>query len=88
MIAWIIFDNKLLSSFLMSAIYSLLKCLCYRQTQKCNIENTWFGSPLHYQYLDPSPPLSFDSYLGTTGLDQLTSCCVKLRQQVFLNSSA
>jgi len=32
MIAWMIFGSKLLSSFLMSAIYSFLKYLRYRQT--------------------------------------------------------
>jgi len=41
-IVWMIFGNKLLSSFLMLAIYLFLKCLCYRRTQKSrhNVENT------------------------------------------------
>jgi len=55
-----IFDNKLLSLFLMLAIYLLNKCL-YRRTQRIrsNVENTQlqFGLLLRDPFFDPSPPL-------------------------------
>jgi len=60
-IVWINFGNKLLSSFLLLAVYLFLNCLCYRRTQRTtsNAENTQlqFGSPLRDPFFDPSPPL-------------------------------
>jgi len=57
---WMIFGSKLLSSFLMLAIYSFLKYLRYTQTQTSsgNVEKIHrrFGSPLRDQVFDPSPP--------------------------------
>jgi len=62
MILWMIFGSKLLSSFLMLAIYSFIKYLRYRQTQTSsgNVENIHrkFGSPLRDPFFDPSPPFS------------------------------
>jgi len=92
---WMIFRNKLLSSFLMLAIYSFLKCPCYRQTQRSrnNVENTQlkFGSPLRDPFLTLLHLcLGFDRYCTfvTTGLDQLTNRCVRLRWQLFLHCIA
>jgi len=55
-----IFDNKLLSSFLILAIYLLLKCL-HRRTQRSrsNVENTQLqlGLLLRDPFFDSSPPL-------------------------------
>jgi len=53
------FDSKLLSSFLMPAIYSFLKYLSYPQTISCNFENTQprFGSPQRDSFFGPSRPL-------------------------------
>jgi len=95
LIVWIIFGSKLLSSFLMSAIYSFPKYLRYRQTQTSsgNVENLQlrFGSPLR----DPFLMLLHSTLLWVlihtleiTGIDQLSNRCVKLRRQVFINFSA
>jgi len=53
------FGHKLLSSFLMSAIYSFRKYLSYAQTRSGNVENTQprLGSPRRDPFLDPSRPL-------------------------------
>ena len=63
---WMIFDNKLLSSFVMLAIYLLLKCL-YRRTQRSKSKilssssaccfATYFLTLLHLC-------LGFDPYFG------------------------
>jgi len=55
MIAWMIFGSKLLSSFSVSAIYSLLKNLRYKQTSKGKVENTLvrLGSPQHDLFFYP-----------------------------------
>ena len=56
-----------------------------------NVENLQlrFRSPLRDPLFDPSPHFFWILFhaLGTTGLDQLTNCCVKLWRQVglFLN---
>jgi len=69
LVVWMVFGSKLLNSFLMSAIYSFLKYLHYRQTKTSigNVENLQvaFGSPLHYSFFDLSLPFfGFDSYFG------------------------
>jgi len=53
------FGSKLLSSFLMSAIYSFLKYLSYTQTSSGDVESTQprFGSPGRDPVFDPSLPL-------------------------------
>jgi len=60
LIVWMVFGSKLLISFLMSAIYSFLKYLRYRQTHTSsgNVENLQlpFESPLRDPFFDPSPP--------------------------------
>jgi len=87
-----IFGSKLLSSFLKSVIYSFLKYLRYRQTQTSSSKDEnlqlRFGSPLRDPFLALLHPLWVLIHtLETTGLDQLTNLCVKLRRQVglFLN---
>jgi len=92
LIVWMIFGSKLLSSFLMSVIYSFLKYLRYRQTQissgKVANLQLRFGSPLRDPFLALLHPLWVLIHtLETTGLDQLTNHCVKLRRHVglFLN---
>jgi len=45
LIVWMMFDNKLLSSFLMSAIYSFLKYVRYRCRQAM-VTRGWAGSGL------------------------------------------
>ena len=69
------FGSKLPSSCLMSAIYSFLQRLSYRQTQASsgNVENTQprFGSPLRYALLTLLHPVWILTHtLGTTWLDQ------------------
>jgi len=58
LIVWVISGSKLLSSFLMSAIYTFLKYLHYKLTQASsgNVENLqlWLGSPLHDPFFNPS----------------------------------
>jgi len=79
------FSSKLLISFLMSAIYSFLKHLSNTQTSSGNAENKQprFGSPRRDPFFDPSTLVRVSiQTLGTTGLDQLTNRCVKLRRQV------
>jgi len=53
------FGSKLLSSFLVSAIYSFLKYLNYTQASSDNVENTQsrFGSPRRNPLFNPSPLL-------------------------------
>jgi len=67
MMVWMIFDSKLLSSFVMLAIYSFLKYLRNRQPQTSsgNVEKIHrrFGSPLRDQVFDPPPPFGFWSIL-------------------------
>jgi len=76
--------SRLLCSFLMSAIYSFLKYLCYKQTQRSrqavvmfNIYNSGLARlcAIHFlTLLHPSWVLIHT--LGTTGPDQLTNHCV------------
>jgi len=76
------------------ALNSLLLSLPHRCSGVSggNVENLQLRlrSPLRDPFFDPSPPffLVLFQTLGTTGLDQLTNRCVKLRLQVglFLNS--
>jgi len=92
LIVWMIFGGKLLSSFLMLEIYSftvrnLLFCLRYRQTSSGNIEN--LTTPVWIASARPNfRPFTLlwvlIHTLETTGLDQLTNRCVKLRRQVGL----
>jgi len=47
-------------SFLMSAIFSFLKYVRYRQTQRSSVTlkiHDSFGSPRRGRFVDPSPPL-------------------------------
>jgi len=59
LIVWMIFGRKLLTSFVMSAVYFFLKYLRYRQTSSGNVKNLQlrFGSPLQDPFFNPSPPL-------------------------------
>jgi len=80
-----ILGSKLLSSFLMSAIYSFLTYLRYRQTSSVTLK-------IYSSGLDRLCATHFLTLLwilihtlGTTGLDQLTNRCIKLRRQVGLH---
>jgi len=87
-----IFGSKLLSSFLMSAIYSFLNIYATERQAVVTLKIYNAGLDRHcathfLTLLHPS--LGFNSYstLGTTGLYQLNNRCVK-RRQVFLCFSA
>ena len=78
------FGSKLLSSFLVSAIYS--KHLRYRQRQAvvtlkiCNQDLDRLGA---IYFLDPSPLLfGFHPHFGNHWLGSTTNRCVQLRRQV------
>jgi len=91
-IASLIFARKLLSSCLISAFHSFLMYLRYRQRQTVvalEIQNSALDS-LGTAHFWPFVTLvwGLTDTSGTTGLDQLTQRCVKLRRQVFLNFTA
>jgi len=95
MIVSIIFGNKLLSSFLMSAICSFLKYLCYRQTKtssgNVDIAQLRFGSPRRYPFLTLRRPhwgLNLVPYFGYHWARSTNHRCVNLLRHVFLNISA
>ena len=57
------FGSKLLSSFVMSAFYSFLKCLSNTQTSSGENKRPWFGSPKRDPFFDPRDACSgFDLY--------------------------
>jgi len=74
----------------MSAIYSFLKCLRYRQTQASsgNVENAQrqFGLPQRDPFLWPFTTITWLSThaLWTTVKDERTNRCVRLQRQLFL----
>jgi len=76
----------------MSAFHSFLKYLRYRQRQTAvtlKIQNFGLDRLGTVLFLTVRCPcLGFDRYSGTTGIDQLTHRCVKLRRLVFLNFTA
>jgi len=91
----IIYGSKLLCSFLMSAICSFLKYLCYRQTKtssdNVDIAQLRFGSSRRYPFLTLHCPhwgLDLDPYFGYHWARSTNHRCVNLRRQVFLNICA
>jgi len=94
MIVLIIFGNKLISSFLMSAICSFLKYLCYRQPKtssgNVDIAQLRFGSPRRYPFftLRRHLCLDLDPYFGYHWARSTNHRCINLLRHVFLNISA
>ena len=93
MIVLIIFGNKLISSFSMSAICPFLKYLCYRQTKtssgNVDIAQRRFGSPRRYPFLTlrrPNLCLDLDPYFGYHWARSTNHRCINLWRQVFLTS--
>jgi len=94
MIVLIIFGNKLISSFLMSAVCSFPKYLCYRQPKtssgNVDIAQLRFGSPRRYPFftLRRHLCLDLDPYFGYHWARSTNHRCINLLRHVFLNISA